>query len=41
VSGRQLPYLAASAFPFLLLMLLGLVILTIFPQIVTFLPGLL
>jgi len=41
ISGRQLPYLAGAAFPFLLLMLLGLFIFTVFPQIVTFLPDLL
>ncbi|MEP3437356.1 MAG: TRAP transporter large permease [Hoeflea sp.] len=41
ISGRELPYLASAALPFLLLMLLGLVILTIFPSIVTILPQLL
>ena len=41
ISGWQLPQLAAAAFPFLLLMLLSLVIITIFPSIVTILPRLL
>ena len=41
ISGRELPYLASAALPFLLLMLLGLVILTIFPSIITILPQLL
>lgn len=41
ISGWQLPQLAAAAFPFLLLMLLAIVILTIFPSIVTLLPSLL
>ncbi|MBL0936317.1 MAG: TRAP transporter large permease subunit [Rhizobiaceae bacterium] len=41
ISGWQLPQLAAAAFPFLLLMLLSIVILTIFPSIVTLLPSLL
>jgi tripartite ATP-independent transporter DctM subunit len=40
VSGKQLPFLAASTLPFLLLMLVGLVIITIFPSIVTILPAL-
>ncbi|MDF1609071.1 TRAP transporter large permease subunit [Hoeflea sp. YIM 152468] len=41
ISGRQLPFLASAAFPFLVLMLIGLVILTVFPSIVTLLPKLL
>lgn len=41
VSGRQLPFIAMACLPFLLIMLLALVVITIFPAIVTILPDIL
>ncbi len=41
VSGRQLPFIAAACIPFLFIMLLALVVITIFPAIVTILPDIL
>jgi len=36
--GRDLFYIARSALPFLLLLILAAVIITVFPEIVTWLP---
>ena len=41
ISGRHLLFIAGACFPFLLIMLLALVVLTIFPSIVTLLPAIL
>ena len=38
LTGRELPYLARTALPFFLLLVLGVLLIYLFPQIVLWLP---
>ena len=38
LTGRDIFYIAWAAFPFFVLLLIAVVLITIFPEIVTFLP---
>ena len=39
MTGKNIFYVAKAAFPFFLIMILAVVLITIFPQIVTYLPN--
>ncbi|EEY71733.1 probable DctM (C4-dicarboxylate permease large subunit) [Grimontia hollisae CIP 101886] len=38
LTGKNILYVARAAFPFFMMILLGLVLITVFPEIVTYLP---